>query len=231
MSIGEAVATKLVDNETLGYFLVRIMLFMEKIGIDMKKLRFRQHMANEMAHYAADCWDCELLSSYGWVECVGCADRSAFDLSVHMKATGVPLQVKEALKEPVRVEEWVAQLDKKKSGPLFKKDAGKVQAALDALTQEQREELSMKLQKDGSVDFEVSDIESKMAKLSLDIVKVEKESRVVTTREYIPNVIEPSFGVGRILYSLMEHVYWTRDGDSARSVSAYCLLVCRDESC
>jgi len=221
MSIGEAVATKLVDNETLGYFLVRIMLFMEKIGIDMKKLRFRQHMANEMAHYAADCWDCELLSSYGWVECVGCADRSAFDLSVHMKATGVPLQVKEALKEPVRVEEWVAQLDKKKSGPLFKKDAGKVQAALDALTQEQREELSMKLQKDGSVDFEVSDIESKMAKLSLDIVKVEKESRVVTTREYIPNVIEPSFGVGRILYSLMEHVYWTRDGDSARSVMSF----------
>jgi len=205
----------------LGYFLVRIMLFMEKIGIDMKKLRFRQHMANEMAHYAADCWDCELLSSYGWVECVGCADRSAFDLSVHMKATGVPLQVKETLKEPVRVEEWVAQLDKKKSGPLFKKDAGKIQAALDALTQEQREELSGKLQKDGNVDFEVSDIESKIAKLSLDIVKVEKESRVVTTREYIPNVIEPSFGVGRILYSLMEHVYWTRDGDAARSVMSF----------
>jgi glycyl-tRNA synthetase len=231
ISIGEAVATKLVDNETLGYFLVRIMLFMEKIGIDMKKLRFRQHMANEMAHYAADCWDCELLSSYGWVECVGCADRSAFDLSVHMKATGVPLQVKETLKEPVRVEEWVAQLDKKKSGPLFKKDAGKIQAALDALTQEQREELSGKLQKDGNVDFEVSDIESKIAKLSLDIVKVEKESRVVTTREYIPNVIEPSFGVGRILYSLMEHVYWTRDGDAARSVSAYHSPVCCDVSC
>jgi glycyl-tRNA synthetase len=219
ISIGEAVASKLVDNETLGYFLVRIMLFMEKIGIDMKKLRFRQHMANEMAHYAADCWDCELLSSYGWVECVGCADRSAYDLSVHMKATGVPLQVKETLKEPVRVEEWVAQLDKKKSGPLFKKDAGKIQAALDALSQDQREELGGKLQKEGSAELEVPDIESKLAKLSLDIVKVEKESRVVTTREYIPNVIEPSFGVGRILYSLMEHVYWTRDGDAARSVS------------
>ncbi|KAF1822851.1 glycyl-tRNA synthetase [Dissoconium aciculare CBS 342.82] len=221
ISIGEAVASKLVDNETLGYFLVRIMLFMEKIGIDMKKLRFRQHMANEMAHYAADCWDCELLSSYGWVECVGCADRSAYDLSVHMKATGVPLQVKETLKEPVRVEEWVAQLDKKKSGPLFKKDAGKIQAALDALSQDQREELGGKLQKEGSAELEVPDIESKLAKLSLDIVKVEKESRVVTTREYIPNVIEPSFGVGRILYSLMEHVYWTRDGDAARSVMSF----------
>ena len=90
-------------------------------------------MQNEMAHYAADCWDCELLNSYGWIECVGCADRSAYDLSVHMKATGFPLQVREPLKEPYKVEEWLAQLDKKRSGPKFKKDVGKVQAALDAL--------------------------------------------------------------------------------------------------
>ena len=55
MTIGEAVSTRLVDNETLGYFLARIQLFLLKIGIDPKKMRFRQHMANEMAHYAADC--------------------------------------------------------------------------------------------------------------------------------------------------------------------------------
>ena len=49
------------------------------------KVRFRQHMNNEMAHYACDCWDAEMLTSYGWIECVGCADRSAFDLSQHSK--------------------------------------------------------------------------------------------------------------------------------------------------
>ena len=41
-----------------------------------------------MAHYASDCWDAEILTSYGWVEAVGCADRSAFDLRNHSKATG-----------------------------------------------------------------------------------------------------------------------------------------------
>lgn len=35
-----------------------------------------------MAHYAEDCWDCEIETSYGWVECVGLADRAAFDLKV-----------------------------------------------------------------------------------------------------------------------------------------------------
>jgi len=60
--IGDAVATKTVDNETLGYFLARIKQFLIKIGVDEKKLRFRQHMGNEMAHYASDCWDAELLT-------------------------------------------------------------------------------------------------------------------------------------------------------------------------
>ncbi|KAF7189881.1 Glycine--tRNA ligase 1, mitochondrial [Pseudocercospora fuligena] len=221
MTIGEAVDKKVVDNETLGYFLVRIMLFMERIGIDMKKLRFRQHMANEMAHYAADCWDCELFNSYGWIECVGCADRSAYDLSVHAKATGVPLEVRERLDEPKKVEEWIAQLDKKKSGPKFKKDAGKVQAALDNLSQELKEKLSISLQKDGKVEVDVADVANGKVELESDIVKIEKETRTETMRTYTPNVIEPSFGIGRILYSLMEHVYWTRDGDEARSVMSF----------
>lgn len=37
-------------------------------------------------------------------------------------------------------------------------------------------------------------------------------------REYTPNVIEPSFGIGRILYSLLEHSYWAREEDVNRGV-------------
>ncbi len=127
MTIGEAVAAKVIDNETLGYFLGRVMLFLLKLGIDPTKVRFRQHLSNEMAHYACDCWDAELLTSYGWIECVGCADRSAYDLTVHSKHTGTPLVVREALAEPVKVEEWQATLDKKLVGPRFKKDAKAIQ--------------------------------------------------------------------------------------------------------
>jgi len=130
MSIGKAVETGLVDNETLGYFLARIQLFLERIGVDKTKLRFRQHMANEMAHYATDCWDAELLTSYGWIECVGCADRSAYDLSVHMKKTGAPLIVRVKRDEPLTIEEWQVEIDKKKFGPKFKKDGKVVEAAV-----------------------------------------------------------------------------------------------------
>jgi len=63
-TIGEAVDGRIIANETLAYFMARIQTYMVKIGVDPKKLRFRQHMGNEMAHYACDCWDAECLTSY-----------------------------------------------------------------------------------------------------------------------------------------------------------------------
>ena len=38
-------------------------------------------------------------------------------------------------------------------------------------------------------------------------------------REFTPNVIEPSFGLGRILYVLLEHNFWAREQDIERGVS------------
>lgn len=217
--IGQAVSSGVVDNETLGYFLARIQLFLQKLGVDQTKIRFRQHMANEMAHYAADCWDAELLTSYGWIECVGCADRSAYDLTVHAKKTGAPLVVRESRSEPLRIEEWQIDLDRKKFGPKFKKDGKAVEAAIDALSQERREELADMLQKDGRIKIDVPGVVDGNVELEKDLIEIVKRTRVESTREYTPNVIEPSFGIGRILYSLMEHVYWTRPGDEARGVS------------
>ena len=218
MKIGEAVASKMVDNETLGYFLARIQLFLLNIGIDPKRMRFRQHMANEMAHYAADCWDAELESSYGWIECVGCADRSAYDLTVHAKRTGAPLHVREKREESLRIEEWQADLDKKNVGQKFKKDAKAIAAAVDDLSQALREKLSLELDKNGKIELEVSGMDSKV-ELDKTFITIEKRTRIEHMREYTPNVIEPSFGIGRILYTLMEHVYWYREGAEERAVS------------
>ncbi|KAL4817838.1 hypothetical protein BDW67DRAFT_174592 [Aspergillus spinulosporus] len=221
MTVGKAVETGLVDNETLGYFLARIQLFLLKLGVDPTKLRFRQHMANEMAHYACDCWDAELYTSYGWIECVGCADRSAYDLNVHKNKTGAPLVVRETRAEPLKVEEWQIELDKKKFGPRFKKDGKAVEAAINALSQELREKLALDLEKTGKIEVDVEGVAFGKVELEKDIITIEKRTRVENVREYTPNVIEPSFGIGRILYSLMEHVYYYREGDEARGVLSF----------
>ncbi|KAK5199261.1 Glycine--tRNA ligase 1, mitochondrial [Exophiala xenobiotica] len=221
MTIGEAVSTRLVDNETLGYFLVRIQDFLLKLGIDSNKLRFRQHMANEMAHYAADCWDAELFTTYGWIECVGCADRSAYDLTVHMNKTGAPLVVRETRAELLVIEEYQVDIDRKKLGPKFRKDAKAVENAVEALSQELREKLSLDLAKTGEIEVQTPGVGSGTTTLGKDLVNIEKRKRTEHVREYTPNVIEPSFGIGRILYSVMEHVFWTREGDESRGVLSF----------
>ena len=219
LSVGRAVASGLIANETLGYFLARTHLFLKRIGIDQDKVRFRQHMANEMAHYAADCWDAELFTSYGWIECVGHADRSAYDLTVHAKKTGAPLCVREARSEPLRIEEWQIEIDRKKFGPKYKKDGKTVEAAIDALSQELRDKLSVELKNNGKIEIEVPGVGDGKVEIDKQLITIEKRIRVEHTREYTPNVIEPAFGIGRILYSLMEHVYWSRPGAETRGVS------------
>ncbi|KAL6713185.1 Glycine--tRNA ligase 1, mitochondrial [Lecanora helva] len=221
MKMGEAVATRTVDSETLGYFIVRIYQFLVRLGADPEKLRFRQHMANEMAHYAADCWDAEMLTSYGWIECVGCADRSAYDLTVHSKKTGAPLCVRETRSEPLKIEEYQIDLDKKKFGPKFKKDGKAVEAAVEGLSQDLREKLSLNLKENGKIQIDVPEVGDGKVEIEKDLINIEKRTRMDHVREYTPNVIEPAFGIGRILYSIMEHVYWSREGSEERGVLSF----------
>jgi glycyl-tRNA synthetase len=129
-TIGEAVSSQMVANETLGYFVARIFLFLTKIGINPERLRFRQHMANEMAHYAADCWDAEIHVSSGWVECVGCADRSAFDLTQHMNMSGKSLVARKPIDPPRIIEKVEPEWNKKELGMAFKKDTAAIQDAV-----------------------------------------------------------------------------------------------------
>ncbi|KAI0967268.1 hypothetical protein F4678DRAFT_446073 [Xylaria arbuscula] len=219
MAIGKAVADGIVDNETLGYFLARINLFLQKIGVDPKKTRFRQHLSNEMAHYACDCWDAELLTSSGWVECVGCADRSAYDLSVHSKQTEKPLLVRQQLEQPRVVTAWEIEVNKKLFGPLFKKNAKAVETSLLATSQEQREVFAKELENAGKIVLDIADVGA--VEIKQDLLKCELRTSSHNVREYIPNVIEPSFGIGRIIFALCEHNYWVRDGDEARAVLSF----------
>lgn len=220
-TVGTAVSEHTIDNETLGYFVARVQYFLLKIGVDRSKLRFRQHLANEMAHYASDCWDAELLTSYGWIECVGIADRSAYDLSVHGKRTGEPLVVKQLLPEPRKITEWQGILDKKKLGPKYRKDAKRVEDAVQALDQKTLEGLAPTLESKGAITVPVSGFSdgSTTTEIPSDLISIQQVTRVENVREYVPNVVEPSFGIGRILYSLLEQVYWHRKDDVARGVS------------
>ncbi|MBT3340163.1 MAG: glycine--tRNA ligase [Planctomycetes bacterium] len=62
-----------------------------KYGVDVEKLRMREHAADELAHYADACSDVEYLFPFGWSELEGVANRTDYDLTKHSEASGKKL--------------------------------------------------------------------------------------------------------------------------------------------
>jgi glycyl-tRNA synthetase len=210
MKIGDAVRSQLVANETLGYFLAKIYLFLLKCGVNPKKMRFRQHMSNEMAHYAKDCWDLECYTSYGWMECVGCADRSCYDLEQHAKHTNVKLVAEKKLPsaKEIKVAEVVAE--KSVIGKLFKKDAKIITEHLEKFTLSDVDELEAKMNAAQSGEVELC-IGDKKFSVKTEYLKCKRYTKLIHVEEFVPSVIEPSFGINRIMYAVWEHNFVERD--------------------
>lgn len=218
ITIAEAVQSGMVNNETLGYFLARTAMFLWKIGVDPSRLRFRQHMKNEMAHYASDCWDAEIHNSYGWIECVGCADRACYDLSMHTKFTGEKLSAREKLDTPIEQTCTRIVVDKRALGTAFKSAAKEISDTLDSFVDITAETLI------SSAANEIIALTTNCGnkyEIPVSMLKLEKKQETKHVLEYTPAVIEPSFGLGRIIYSVLEHSFWIRDGDEQRAVLSF----------
>jgi glycyl-tRNA synthetase len=217
MTIGEAVETGLVNNQTLGYFMARTQLYMERIGMDPSRCRFRQHLKTEMAHYAADCWDLEIKSSYGWVECVGHADRACYDLDVHAKATKTPMLATQKFEKGVEKTFAKLKLNRKILGKVYKGDQRIVGGILETKADDWDtfEPIANALEAEGKITVDGYEITKDM------IESYEKKTKMVHDVKFTPSVIEPSFGMGRVLYSLLEHSFYTRDGDEKRCVMKF----------
>lgn len=54
-----------------------------------------------------------------------------------------------------------------------------------------------------------------------DIVKFEKVEEKITEAKFIPSVIEPAFGIGRVVYCIFEHCFRIREKDEKRTFFAF----------
>lgn len=197
MTVRDAVKTGVIAHEVLGYNIALTNEFLTKVGIDPAKLRFRQHLTDEMAHYAVDCWDAEIETDrFGWVEIVGIADRADYDLKAHARVSKTELYVYVEYEEPKMVTRFTVKPNMGKLGPVFK---GKAKAVADALRQLSEEELS----KD---EIKVT-VDGEELTVSSDAVDFAEETVKVSGENVIPHVIEPSYGIDRIFYGIMEHAY------------------------
>ncbi|MEM1514153.1 MAG: glycine--tRNA ligase [Candidatus Thermoplasmatota archaeon] len=195
---------KIFGNEAIAYYLALTKRFLIKVGIDEKKIRFRKHAKDELAHYANECWDAEVYSSrFGWVECVGIADRCTYDLQAHMKATGVDMHAMRMLDKPVKVKKKVVKLKMENLGKVFKEKAKIIREKLDGI------------EFNGKLSIEIDGEKYEIGEEFYEIV--EKEENVYL-RKFLPHVIEPSYGIDRIFYFIIEHNYIEKEKEGEKYV-------------
>ena len=194
MTMGQAVGSGLVANEYVAYYIALTHDFLVTVGVDPARLRFRQHLTTERAHYAADCWDAEVLSArFGWVELVGVADRTDYDLRAHSCVSGVALTAYLPLGTPRMERRKRIIPDMKALGPRFR---GKAKEVADALVKADPGPDGAKVTAGGEEVF-----------IPSGLYQVKEEEVEVRGEEVMPHVIEPSYGIDRICYAVLEHSY------------------------
>ena len=200
----EALDKGIVSSEMLIYQLYLARKFLEELGIPEDVLRFRQHLPGEMAHYALDCWDVECKTDkYGWVEIIGIADRGNYDLTAHSKESNEELNVYIPYDEAKIVKKTIIRPNMAKFGPSFKQYSPKVKAYLDNLSSEEVQELKTKIENEGKYIIKLdTDLE-----LLPEHIKFEDIEEELKGEKIIPHVIEPSFGIDRILYCGLVHSF------------------------
>jgi glycyl-tRNA synthetase len=198
-TVAEAVESNTITSDWVAYYLGIAKRWYERIGVHMSRFRYRQHLPDELSHYAADCWDAEAELDGNWIEITGFADRGSYDLSKHATHSGEDFSVFKPYDEPQTAERPTVDPDMSYLGPEFGSVAGDI-----------ANELATLAGRDPSA-FDGEEVTVEVDGESYD-VPVEKTGFAVReeteTGEHVtPHVIEPAFGIGRVLYTVLEHTY------------------------
>jgi glycyl-tRNA synthetase len=206
ITAGDAVKRGIVAHELLAYQLVLVKRFLDNVGLTGERIRFRQHKETEMAHYAADCWDAEIKTEkYGWIEAVGIADRTCFDLEAHEKESGQELKAFKRFDETQITKRVALVPNEAHLGPDFKARAKRIIEIVKSFGEGEIESFK----EDGYIEIEIG---GEKIKLDNKYVSVKEIEETLAGEKITPHVIEPSFGIDRIVYCILEDALGERDG-------------------
>jgi glycyl-tRNA synthetase len=212
ISVKDALSKGVIKQEWLAYFMVLSKKFAIKLGIPEDKQRFHAKLPSERAHYSAQTYDHEvLLDKFGWVEVAGHAYRTDYDLSSHMKKSSVDLSVSVQLEEPIKVKHLRMNINAKKIKEI---SPDKFNDIMKRLKEMSPEDAKREIDNSGAIVVEGL----KLPKEAIEFVDVEEEVKV---RRFIPHVVEPSFGIERLVYATLEHAYSEKEDRAILGIPPY----------
>ena len=203
IDIEEAIQERLILTPWLGYWMAVAQEYMHALGIGYDEMYFDEKAPEERAHYSAQTFDQLVrVSRYGWIEVSGHSYRTDYDLSRHMRYSGEDLRVFKQYKEPLVVKKKHLLWDKAWIGRTYRSRAREIFKALSRMNPE---EALKQLEEKGYLEIAG-------AKIPKDKIRIVEKEEKITGKRFIPHVAEPSFGVERILYAVLDHAYTVKDG-------------------
>ncbi len=201
ITVKEALDKGAIKQEWLAYFMALSKKFLKKLGIPEDRQRFYAKLPGERAHYSAQTYDHEvLLDKFGWVEVAGHAYRTDYDLSSHMKKSSVDLSVSVQLNEPVIVKNLKMNFDVKKIREAFPDKVNIILKRLQGMNKKEVKEI---------IDRGTLVVEGCI--LPENVIEFDEVEEKTKVRRFIPHVVEPSFGIERLIYATLEYAYWEKE--------------------
>ncbi|MBI2655529.1 glycine--tRNA ligase [Candidatus Woesearchaeota archaeon] len=93
LSVKECISKKIIKTKWHGYWLAQMHRWFVGLGADPSHFRIRQHVKDELSHYALDTWDLEYEFPFGWKELQGLSNRTDFDLKQHIEHSKTDLSL------------------------------------------------------------------------------------------------------------------------------------------
>ncbi|MEM1545277.1 MAG: glycine--tRNA ligase [Candidatus Methanomethylicia archaeon] len=198
VTVDEALKKGYILNPWNAYFMVLAKKFILELGVSENKQRFVAKLKSERAHYSAQTYDQQVLvDKWGWIEVSGHAYRTDYDLRRHMIFSGQEMYVHKKLSHQMDVEviEAIPKIDLIKEK--YPKDFNNVIKILREIDSDFLKKALDELGKYNVKGFEIT----------RDIVEFKASRTLSSSRKFIPNVAEPSFGLERLVYIVMENAY------------------------
>jgi len=205
LTVSAALEEGVIESEWVAFYLGLSKQWYERIGVDMDRFRYRQHLPGELAHYASDCWDAESEIGGDWIEMTGFAYRGDYDLAKHEAHSGEEYSVFKQYDEPVTVERPTVDPEMGYLGPEFGAVAGEIATALERLAASDPDAFESEAV---TVEADGEEYVVPVEKTGFEIEEVTEAGEHVT-----PHIIEPSFGVDRMVYTVLAHAYETDEVD------------------
>lgn len=203
ITVKEALEKGYIKVPWHAVFMALAKRMLTELGVPSEKQRFSEKLPWERAHYSLQSFDQEVyVDRWGWIEVSGHAYRADYDLKQHMQFSGVDMRVYKEYEKPVETVKKVVKPLMARLGPVFKNEAQKIANML--------------------VDINPEIIEASFSEKGhfiLDGYKILPEYLEITKRKvkekgkrFIPHVVEPSFGVDRLVYVALEYAYSAKEG-------------------